>query len=510
MRQLSGLDTLFLNLETNAVPMHVGGLTILDPATAPSDFGFQSVRRLIESRLHLLPMFRRRLVTSPLNLDLPYWIEDPEFDIEHHVRHRALPRPGTDKQLADFICDVISTRLDRSMPLWRIYYVEGLSGGRVALVSKIHHACIDGISGAEVMGTLLDLTPAPRAVPPPEQPWEPEPIPSPIQLAASTAKSLIARPKEAWRLMRDTAPVLFSAGRSALAQRRARAGAERRQPEEEEAGDRGVGAAPRMRFNTTITARRSFAYRSLPLAEVKKIKNAFGTTVNDVVLCICAEALRNYLDQKKELPEASLVAAIPVSVRNRQEKGTHGNKVTMARSALHTDIADPVERLHALSRCMDRVKKSFKATPARLMMDWMNVPAPGLLAQAARLYENFSIQDYVYPPFNLVISNVPGPPQPLYLAGARALGNYPISIPYHGLAFNITVMSYQDNLDIGLVAHRTTVPDIERVMDLMEQALADLAQRAEQAARKGSRARTAPGAAAAATLATDALDPRSP
>ena len=482
MRQLSGLDTMFLNLETNAVPMHVGGLAIVDPADAPKDFGFEAVRRLIESRLHLLPMFRRRVITSPLNLDLPYWIEDPEFDIEHHVRHRALPRPGNDRQLADFLCDVMSTRLDRSMPLWRSYYVEGLSGGRVALLTKVHHACIDGVSGAELLSVLLDLTAEPRAVPPPEQPWEPEPIPSPIQLAANTAKNLATRPREAWRLLKETGPILFSAGRAALAQRRARDEVPADVAEAPE--DRSVGAAPRMRFNTTITARRSFAFRSLPLADIKLIKNAFGTSVNDVVLGLCGEALRRYLDGKHELPDKSLVAAVPVSVRTAEEKGTHGNKITMARTALHTEIDDPVERLQAISKRMDRVKKSFKATPARRMMDWINVPAPGLLAQAARLYENFSIQDYVYPPYNLVISNVPGPPQPLYLAGARVLANYPVSIPYHGLAFNITVMSYIDSLDFGLTAHRTTVPDIDALMDLVVEALATLKQRAEQVLRK--------------------------
>jgi diacylglycerol O-acyltransferase len=481
MRQLSGLDTMFLNLETNAVPMHIGGLTILDPATAGRDFTFESIRRLIESRLHLLPMFRRRLVTSPLNLDLPYWIEDPEFDIEHHVRHRALPRPGNDKQLSDFICDVMSTRLDRSMPLWRTYFVEGLSGGRVALLTKVHHACIDGVSGAELLGVLLDLNPVPREVAPPEIPWEPEPIPSPIQLAASTARNLATRPKAAWRLMRDTAPILFNAGRAAIAHRRAREAAP---PEPLAIEDRSVGAAPRMRFNTTISARRAFAFRTLSLPDVKFIKNAFGTSVNDVVLCICAEALRGYLEEKNELPEKSMVAAVPVSVRTQDEAGTHGNKITMARTALHTEIADPVERLAALSKRMGKVKKTFKATPARLMMDWMNVPSPGLLAQAARLYENFSIQDYVYPPYNLVISNVPGPAQPLYLCGAKVLANYPVSIPYHGLAFNITVMSYLDNLDMGLTAHRTTVPDIERMMDRVEKALASLKARAEQALAK--------------------------
>ncbi len=481
MRQLSGLDTVFLNLETNAVPMHIGGLTILEPSGAPDGFRFATVKQLIESRLHLLPMFRRRLVESPLNLDLPYWIEDPEFDIEHHVRHRALPDPGDDQQLADFICDVMSTRLDRSMPLWRVYYVEGLSGGRVALLTKIHHACVDGVSGAELLSVLLDLTPQPRTVPPPEVPWEPDPIPSPMQLAANTARSLVGRPKEAWRLLRETGPVLFSAGRAALAHRRARDQAADGEARPE---DREVGAAPRMRFNTTITARRAYAFRSLPLADARAVRKAYGTSLNDVVLCVCAGALRRWLADKHELPDRTLVAAVPLSVRTEEERGTQGNKVIMARTALHTEIEDPVERLAALSKRMGKVKRSVKATPARLMMNWVNVPSPVLLAQAARLYENFSIQDYVFPPYNLVISNVPGPPQPLYLAGVRVLANYPVSIPYHGLAFNITVMSYLDNLDFGLTAHRTTVPDNGVLAELLADELARLTRRAAQVQRK--------------------------
>ena len=482
MKQLSGLDTMFLNLETNAVPMHVGGLAILDPATAPGGFGFNAVKHLIERRLHLLPMFRRRLVTSPLDLDQPYWIEDPDFDLENHVRHRALPAPGTDTQLSDFICDVASTRLDRSQPLWRVYYIEGLRGGRVAVFTKIHHACIDGVSGAELLSVLLDLEPTPREVPMPEKPWTPEPVPSPMSLALATGRSLLSTPREAIRLARETLPILFSAGRSALAQRSAARRAKALQPEE--GSNMKVGAAPRMLFNTTITARRSFAFRSLPLADVKFVKNAFGASVNDVVLTICAEALRDYLKDRGALPEKTLVAAVPVSVRSEAEKGTHGNKVVMARTALGTHIADPVERLAAISKRMGVIKKGFKATPARLMMDWMNVPAPALAAQAARLYENFSIQDYVYPPYNLVISNVPGPPQPLYFAGAKVLANYPVSIPFHGLAFNITVMSYQDNLDVGLTGHRGTVPDADKITQAMADALAELKRRAQRQLKK--------------------------
>jgi diacylglycerol O-acyltransferase / wax synthase len=487
MHQLSGLDTVFLNLETNAVPMHVGGLTILDPSQAPEGFGFEAIKQLVASRLHLLPMFRRRLLESPLNLDQPYWIEDPEFDLENHVRHRGLPRPGTMQQLADFVCDVISTRLDRSMPLWRMYYVEGLEGGKVALVTKIHHAVIDGVSGAELLSVLLDLTPQPRKIKPPEAPWLPDELPAPWKLTYITAKNLLSRPGNLVKLVRDTSPLVYAMGQNAWARRRAALESKAQDVTEEKTG----GTAPRMRFNTTITARRSYAFGPLSLADIKTVKNAFGVSVNDVVLCVCAEALRNYLLEKKELPRQPLIAAIPMSVRTEAEKGAGGNKVTMARAQLATDIADPVTRLLALSRKMGKVKSTMKAIPAKLMQDWAHAPPPAVMAQAARLYENFGIQDLLNPPYNLVISNVPGPPVPLYLAGAPLLANYPISIPYHGLACNITVFSYQNNLDVGITAHRGTVPDAEHLLALMRDALAALLARAAEQTADGHRKKTA-------------------
>lgn len=481
MQQLSGLDAVFLNLETNAVPMHVGTLTLLDPATAGPGFGFAAVREMIEQRLHLLPMFRRRLLTAPWDLDQPYWLEDPDFDIENHVRHRALPSSADgvsgDKHLSDFVCDIFATRLDRQRPLWAFYYIEGLPGGRVACLTKVHHACIDGMSGAELLSTLLDTSPKPRAVPPPDTPWVPDEIPAPLHLAYTTARNLLSRPGNIYRLARETIPLLMSVRRESLARQRA---AEASKPD----ATRGGGAAPRMRFNTTITSRRSFAFRSVSLADIKTIKNTFDVSVNDVVLTLCGEALRNYLLEKKELPKQPLVAAVPMSVRSESERGAGGNKVTMARTQLGTDIADPVERLLAMSRKMGDVKKTMKAIPARLMLDWADTPPPAVMAQAARLYENYSIQNYMSPPYNLVISNVPGPQQPLYFAGARVLANYPVSIPYHGMACNITVFSYQDNLDVGFIAHRGTVPDIGHLMDLFVEALAALKKRAAQHAKK--------------------------
>ncbi len=472
MQQLSGLDTVFLNLETRACPMHVGGLAILDPKTAADGFGFDTVMAHVEQRLHLVPAFRRRLVTSPLNLDMPYWIEDPDFDLENHVRHRALPRPGNAEQLAALVCEIVSMPLDRSLPLWRFYFVEGLKGGKVALITKMHHACIDGVSGAEVMSSVLDLSPEPRQYPPSAKVWQPEDMPSPLDLGLATAKALARQPLEAVRLASETLPALFSAGRQHLAARRAARRSRSGQ----------VGGAPRMRFNANISNRRSYAYGSLSLHAIKTIKNCYGVSVNDVVLTICAEALRRYLDEKQELPARPLISGIPVSVRSEEQKGTHGNQVVMARTSLFTDIADPVERLQHISAGMGRIKRDEGAVPAHLMIDWMDVPSPALMAQAARLYENFSIQDVVNPAFNLVISNVPGPRQALYFAGAKLVSNHPVSIPYHGLAFNITVMSYQNQLNYGLTAHRDTLPDIWHFAEFLEQSLTGLHSRAQQEA----------------------------
>jgi len=472
MQQLSGLDTVFLNIETNACPMHVGGLVILEPPSVPEeDGGFGRVRRHIESRLDAIPPLRRRLLTTPLGLDHPYWIEDPDFDVEHHVRHRALPSPGDDAKLVELVCELASRRLDRNLPLWEIHFVEGLKGGRLAAITKMHHAAIDGISGAEILGNFLDVTEKPRQLPPPSTPWEPDVFPSMLDLMKRTARSWAGRPTHAVRAIRDTLPLLLSTARDVLERRKlAKRG---------EQVSTLAGFAPRTRFNRHITARRSFAFGSLPLDQLKAVKQAFGTTLNDVVLGVCAEALRHYLKRWDDLPAAPLIAGVPMSTRSEADKGQGGNAVVFLRASLHTDEPDLVERLRKISREMSGVKQRQRALPASLMGDWAQLPAPALMARAARLYENFGIQDYHTPAFNLVISNVPGPPVPLYFAGLKVLANYPISIPFHGAAFNITLMSYCGKLDFGLIADRDTMPDISLFADYMREALAALVARAK-------------------------------
>lgn len=466
MRQLSGLDTFFLNLETNAVPMHVGVLCVLDPATANEPLSFAAARAQIESRLHLLPAFRRRLLMAPLNLDMPYWIEDPDFDIENHVRYRYLAPPGGHEQLVNLVCEALATRLDREKPLWEMIYIEGLADGHVAIFAKIHHACIDGVSGADLMSQMLDLSPnGPGRALAPAEPWEPAPMPTPLQLYQATAHGLVARPRESWRLIKQSIPLLLSAGRSAWAQRQA----SRRRGED---GGSGLSLAPRTRFNRPIDARRGYAHSSIPLQRFKDVKNAFRVSLNDVVLAVSAQALRGYLEERGELPGRPLIAGVPVSVRHRGNWRASGNQIKFVRISLATNLEDPIRRLRHIHASMSRVKHEDKATPANLLGDWAEVPAPALMMEVARLYENFCVTDYFSPPFNLIISNVPGPRSPLYFAGARVLANYPASIPYHGLGFNITVFSYQGSLDIGLTAHRGAVPDLDHFLQLWIDALA--------------------------------------
>lgn len=473
MQQLGGLDAFFLNIERNSCPMHVGGVVILEPPAdgrpREEDGGFGKVVRHIESRIGLIPPLRRRLLPAPLGLDLPYWIEDPDFDLVHHVKHRALPSPGNEQKLCELVCELASTRLDRSLPLWELHYVEGLSGGRSCAITKMHHAAIDGVSGAEILGKLLDVSETPRPLPP-APPWTPDVVPDVAELTWRTIRSLARRPGTVAEVLRKTMPLLVSAGRQVL---------ENRSPQPGTASLIGLaGEAPRTRFNRVIAARRSYAFGTLPLRDLKAIKNAQATTLNDVVLAVCAEALRCYLLEKGEMPSRPLVAGVPMSTRSESQQGQGGNQVTFLRASLHTDEADPLLRLQKISREMAVLKERTRALPANLMGDWAQLPAPALMAQAARLYENFAIMDYLSPPVNVAISNVPGPPVPLYFAGMRVQSNHPVSIPYHGLGFNITLMSYQGQLDYGLTADRDAVPDITHFGELMAQALRTLLHRA--------------------------------
>jgi len=477
MRQLSGLDSSFLNMETATTYGHISGLAIFDPTTAAGPVTLDAVKQLLTSRMHLLPPYRRRLVEVPFGLDHPYWIEDPDFDLDFHVRHIGLPPPGDQQQLAEQVARIVSRPLDRNRPLWELYLIEGLEGGLVAQLTKIHHCAIDGVSGTEILTTLLDLSPEPRRVEPPRRAWRPEAMPSQLEMWVRGAFAVAGTPRKGFRLAREAMRNL-----PALAQRLgidAAPGARlvndligrRPDPMLSEAPT----TAPVTSFNDRITPHRRFAFGSLSLDTAKEVKAAFGVTVNDVVLAVCAGALRRFLEERHELPSEPLLAMVPVSVRTENQRGSFGNQVSAMSASLHTNIEEPGERLSAIHESMRVAKEQHDALPASLLQDFAQFTPPAVAARAARVIARATVANWVEPPFNVVISNVPGPQFPIYSMGARMVANYPVSAINDGVGLNITVQSYNGSLDFGLVACRELLPDLWDLMDYLREALDELA-----------------------------------
>ena len=467
MQRLTGLDATFLYMETPSAYMHVAGLMILDPSTMPGGFSFEKMRDFYSDRMHLAAPFRRRLVEVPLGLHHPLWVEDPDFDLDYHFRHIAVPAPGGERQLADLVAHLVQIHLDRSRPLWEAWVIEGLEGGNLAVLTKVHHAAIDGVSGNEITVAMLQLGPEDVAEPPAEE-WKPDHIPGDVELLGYAASSLARQPVSAAKAVRRTV-------QSALRLR-----SRNRQPDVTPVP--GPFSAPRTSFNLALTPRRSYAYTSVSLTDVKMIKNAFGATVNDVVLALCAGSLRRYLDSIGETPEGPLVAMVPVSVRSDDEKGTHGNRVSNMFCSLASDIDDPVERLAAIHEGTAGAKEQLNAIGADTLTDWIEFAAPAVAGRAARLYSRTRIADRHRPIFNVTISNVPGPPFPLYSAGARLVAHYPMGPIFDGGGLNITVMSYLDHLDFGIVSCTDLIPDAWVLTDGLNDALDELRALAEKQA----------------------------
>jgi WS/DGAT/MGAT family acyltransferase len=460
MQRLTGLDASFLYLETPSSHMHVAGLMILDPSTTDGAVDLDHVKTVYAQRLHLAPPFRRRLAEVPFGLHHPLWIEDPDFDLDYHIRSTALPAPGTREQLATLVGRLSAIPLDRTRPLWEVWVIEGLEDGNVAVLSKVHHAAIDGASGNELTVALLDLTPE-IAEHEPEQEWVPDRVPTDVELLTYAAGSLVRQPLRVARALGKTTG-------GALAVRRRN----REQPNLQPPPS--PFSAPRTSFNTAVTPRRSFAFTSVSLPMVKAVKNATGATVNDVVLALCAGALRSYLDEHDEHPDGPLVAMVPVSVRSDDEKDAMGNRVTTTFTSLATDIDDPVKRLEVIHSCMAEVKEQQKALGADTLGDWVEFAAPAVAGLAARLYSRTKMADRHRPLFNVTISNVPGPAFPLYSIGARMVANYPVGPIMDGGGLNMTVMSYLDQLDFGLQACPDVLPDLWSLADALPAALDEL------------------------------------
>lgn len=459
MERLTGLDAAFLYLENPTNHMHVAMTMVLDPSTVPGGYSFENLKSFIKGRLHLVPPFTRRLCEVPLNLAHPLWVEDPTFDIDFHIRRIGCPSPGGRRELGEMAGQIASTPLDRSRPLWELWVIEGLKQDRIGVVTKVHHAAIDGSSGAELMVHLFDLEPEPAEPPPPVE-REPEHIPNELELlghaAASRFRKLIALP----RLIGETASALNRVAQG------------RRDP------NRPVGAAPltapRTSWNGPLSPMRNVGFARVPLADVKALKDAFGCTVNDVVLGLCAGTLRQYmLANDGEVPDVPLVAACPVSVRADGDNDV-GNKVSAMFASLDTQLEDPVERIRAIQACTVGAKEEHKAVGADMLQNWAEYAAPNTFNLASRLYSSWGLADSHRPIHNVIISNVPGPGFPLYYAGCEMVAAYPMGPVMEGVGLNITVMSYRGSVDFGFMVDRELVRDVWDMADRVKDALAEL------------------------------------
>lgn len=476
MRQLTSLDAQFLAFEDGRNHGHVSVLGIYDPQSAADErLTLDAVRDVIDERLHLLPPFRWRLAPVPLGLDHPYWVEDGDFDLEFHVRELALPAPGDDRQLADQVARIHSRPLDRARPLWELYVIQGLAGGRVGVMTKVHHAAVDGVSGGELLSVLLDPSPEGRDVAPAPGARRAAASPSEAELLARGVLGLVLQPLRALRVAPRALPYLDQVptvralpGIGGVAAASARAA----RPRRSDGGvlERAPQRAPRTRLNGRIGPQRRFAFASLPLADVKALKDALGVTVNDVVVAICAGALRRRLLAGGELPTDPLLAMVPVSVRTAEQAGTFGNRVSSMIVALPTDEPDARNRIARVGCAMRSAKDRHRATPATLLQDANEFIPPALLARASRVVGQLAVRDPLAPPTNVVVSNVPGSPTPLFLAGARLEAQYPVSVVMDGVGLNLTVLSYRGALDLGVVGDRDLVPDVwDLVADVREE-----------------------------------------
>jgi diacylglycerol O-acyltransferase / wax synthase len=474
MQQLTGLDAAFLALETANSTAHIGGVSILDPTDAPT-LDLARLTELMTERLPLVPVLRRRLRHVPFGLDQPYWVDDPDFDVEYHVRELALPQPGSDAQLNEQVSRLHARALDRRRPLWEIYLITGLAEGRLAVYTKLHHSAVDGVSGAELLTILLDLSPEGRELPPLEE-LAPLGVPRPFHLAARTALRLTQRPVELVRIANGVvkalptlAPMIGAFVGEALGLNR---------------GDGGVlqnatGLAPTTPFNGPVTPHRRVAFRSVDLDTVKTVKNAYGVSVNDVVMAMCAGALRRWLIDHDALPESPLIAMIPVSVRDEQSKGAMGNKVSAMLARLPTNLEDPDERLKVAHEATTAAKAQHAAIPQGLFDSVTEFAPPALIARAARVVFATGLLHRV-PPFNLCISNVPGPNIPVYMGGSRLIAQYPVSVIADGQGLNITLIGYLGRLHFGLLACRELVPDIDTLAGYIVEELEELTKAAAE------------------------------
>jgi diacylglycerol O-acyltransferase len=458
--RLSAVDASFLHQEKQASHMHVGALVIFEGPPPPPE----ELRRHIESRLNLVPRYRQKLAFPRFEMGRPFWVDDPQFNLDYHLRHTALPAPGSEEQLRNLVGRIFSQRLDRSKPLWETWIVEGLAEGGFALISKTHHALVDGVSGVDMSTVLFDLAPTPTETESGDR-WTPMPEPSQTELVAEGVKGLVRTP-------------VGLAGRALGALSRPGRTANDLRETVEALGEvvwAGLNPAPDVPLNVPIGPHRRVWWVRSRLEDFRRIKNALGGTVNDVLLAVVAGALGRWLESRGvRIAGLELRALVPVSIRTEQEQGALGNRIAAMRGPLPVYARDPVERLRIVREAMAGLKESKQALGAEVIAGLQDFAPPTLLAQASRL--NFSTRL-----FNLLVTNVPGPQFPLYLLGREMLEIVPIAFLPENQALAIAIMSYNGKVDFGLLGDYDAMPDIEALGELIEESLAELLAAAGEA-----------------------------
>jgi WS/DGAT/MGAT family acyltransferase len=465
MRRLSGIDALFLYNETPTQHMHTLKVGIIDPSENPEGYSFAHEKEKLAARLHRLPPFRWRVVPTPLGLHHPV-VVDAEVDMDFHLRRAAVPAPGGPRELGDLISEIASRPLDRSRPLWELWMVEGLEGGRVASVSKIHHTLADGVASVELLNRLLTHEPA-EEVPHDAPPWAPEPIPPPLARLRMALRDLA-------RFLPRYVAKITRAAREAHRRHAASLARHLEQPP-------ATYSCPDIPVNRVISAQRRFAFTDLPLAEVSAVRRAFGATVNDVVVAVIAGAMRSWLARRGDLPSVPLVGQVPVSTRTPEERGTWGNRVAAMNVAVHSEIEDPVERLRATQRATRAAKQDLEDTRGARLSDWLELFPPFVSQLVFSRLPTWMKRHGRPSQANLTISNVPGPKEPLWYGRSRLAAFYSVGPVLEGIGLNITVWSYVDRLAFGLIACRDAVRDPWEIADAIRASLEELGKAAAAA-----------------------------
>lgn len=460
MKQLSGIDATFLYMETDETPMHVAGLTLYDLPKGFKGSFHKHFTEFFKGRVHLIPIFGMKLAKAAFELDHPGWVDAGDLDFDYHIQSAKLDKPGSRKQLEDKVAELHAERLDRSKPLWQFTVIEGLEGRQAALYSKVHHAAVDGGAGMVITQALYDLSETPREVKPAQAKPEVR-IPSAPERAILTMNDIMSNLVRQQLTVLENVPKMMTQLTDMIATVLS--------------GKIGLPQifAPRTPFNVTITAKRSYAARSVSLMDVKAISKATGSKLNDVVMAITSGAVRKYLMQKQALPDAALVAFVPISMREAGNSDMN-NQVFGMNVPLATNYGNPLKRLAKIKQESGASKTLASGAKEAAMSDFTLVGAPTLLPGLMQLYGASKMANVIPQIVNMTISNTAGPPFPLYCAGAKVTALYPVSIPIHGVALNVTVQSYLDHLDFGLTADHQAVPDADALADLFVDAFEEL------------------------------------